>query len=413
MIRRIIQSVTLTIGICAFAQQNSSSPYSYFGTGEQFFRGSIEHKSMGGIGVFPDSIHLNLANPASYGDLKLTVISAGMKTTINKMSSDTQHQTTNRYAVDYVAVGIPIGKFGVAFGINPQTSVGYKIRTAEGTTLNSSTGEGGENRVFLGLGYQILPNLSIGIEGNYGFGNILTENRLFLSTSPYSTLINNNMHISAFSYNLGVMYTHQFGKDYKLFTSLTYRPSYNMDIKREKKASVMHATLTGQNTDEVIIFPETKETYSMPNRYSFGLGLGKFRKWAFAAEYVHTAKSPFDTPISQGDSNFINKEATRLSIGGYYVPKFNSFSNYFERVTYRFGVRMETTGLVINNQEIKDNAISIGANFPIGRSFSDMAIQLEYGQRGTQKANLIKEDYFNISLGFSISDKWFRKLLFE
>lgn len=413
MIKKLIKGITLMISVCAFAQQNSSSPYSYFGTGEQFFRGTVEQKSMGGLGILPDSIHLNLSNPASYSTLKLTVISAGVKTTINKMSSDTDKHTTNRYAPDYIAVGIPLGKFGVAFGINPQTSVGYKISTNDGTSLNTSTGEGGENRVFLGLGYRIIPNLNVGIEGNYNFGNILAENRLYLSTSPYSTVINHTMRVSAFNLNFGAMYTHNLNRNYNLFTSFTYQPSYNLDIRREKEARTLLSVNTGQLTDETVTFAETKESYTMPERYSFGLGLGKFREWMFGAEYVHTEKSPFDTPISEGSANYTNQKATRISIGGYYIPRFNSFSNYFDRVTYRFGARFENTGLVVNNQEIKDNAISVGANFPIGRAFSDMALQLEYGQRGTKNAGLVKENYFNISLGFSISDKWFNKYLID
>ena len=37
---------------------------------------------------------------------------------------------------------------------------------------NRFNGQGGVNKVFFGLGYQITDNLSIGIDANYNFGNI-------------------------------------------------------------------------------------------------------------------------------------------------------------------------------------------------------------------------------------------------
>ncbi len=50
----------------------------------------------------------------------------------------------------------------------------------------------------------------------------------------------------------------------------------------------------------------------------------------------------FTTQGKRGDysSNLSNIEtgtATKLSLGGYFIPKYNSFSGYFKRVTYRAG----------------------------------------------------------------------------
>lgn len=59
------------------AQQRTSSPYSFFGLGQQTFKGTIENRSMGGIRTYSDSIHVNLRNPASYGNLRLTTYTVG------------------------------------------------------------------------------------------------------------------------------------------------------------------------------------------------------------------------------------------------------------------------------------------------------------------------------------------------
>jgi hypothetical protein len=51
----------------------------------------------------------------------------------------------------------------------PYSSVGYKIKyDAENDTENSSfNGTGGLNKAFLGVGYQINRNLSVGADANY------------------------------------------------------------------------------------------------------------------------------------------------------------------------------------------------------------------------------------------------------
>ena len=48
------------------SQNNTSSPYSFYGIGSLDFKGTSESRAMGGVSVFNDSIHMNFRNPASY-----------------------------------------------------------------------------------------------------------------------------------------------------------------------------------------------------------------------------------------------------------------------------------------------------------------------------------------------------------
>jgi hypothetical protein len=84
-------------------------------------------------------------------------------------------------------------------------------------------------------------------------------------------------------------------------------------------------------------------------------------------------------------------------------------------VTYRAGFRYENLGFKVQNQSITDIGINFGLGIPLKRSssafvnFSNINVNFEYGQRGTRNANLIKEDYFSMSLSISFNDKWFEK----
>lgn len=98
-------------------------------------------------------------------------------------------------------------------------------------------------------------------------------------------------------------------------------------------------------------------------------------------------------------------------VGGYYIPDYDSFSSYLKRIVYRAGFRYENTGLIVNDKDINNYGMNFGLGLPLGNSKLDLGF--EFGKRGTTTNNLIQENYFNLSVGISISDKWFRKVLID
>ena len=163
MIKKIILSACLLISFVSFAQQGTASPYSFYGIGDARFKGTLENRSMGGVAVEQDSIHLNIENPSSYASLRQTTFTVGGTFGTSKLKTNEESAKAQRTTFDYLAVGIPMGKFGAAFGLVPMSSVGYKIlndnSTTEGATSSQFEGKGGVNKVFFGLGYKIKTKL--------------------------------------------------------------------------------------------------------------------------------------------------------------------------------------------------------------------------------------------------------------
>src|SRR5690554_2521709 len=175
MIRKIIFGAVLFICSYSFAQEGSVSPYSYYGTGDLRFKGTAENRSMGGISVYADSIHLNLNNPASLGKLRLTTFSVGGNYNSVNLKTTDQKETASDFTFDYIAIGIPLGNnLGMSFGLRPYTSVGYKIETLDESVnpskFNRYEGEGGINKAHFALGYESLGNFSVGALANFNFG---------------------------------------------------------------------------------------------------------------------------------------------------------------------------------------------------------------------------------------------------
>ena len=81
--------LALVTTITTMAQNGTVSPYSIFGIGEFRSGTTIDNRAMGGLSMAGDSIHINLQNPAAYGDLKITAYTVGISyRTINFKTND-------------------------------------------------------------------------------------------------------------------------------------------------------------------------------------------------------------------------------------------------------------------------------------------------------------------------------------
>lgn len=400
------------------AQEGTSSPYSFYGLGDVKFKGTNDLRQMGGMAVAGDSVHLNLLNPASYAKLRLTSFAVGGTGNFNNLSNNTTKETAQRFSLDYLAVGLPMGKLGFSFGIMPFTNVGYRTRSEvvsdDNTKYNNYKGDGGINRAFIGAGYNLTKNLSIGAEYQYNFGDIATESIVFMPNIILGTREQNNSNIKGNSFNIGAFYTKDINEKYFLNASLTYSPEANFTSANSRNVVTVSVGSSGSLIQDVdpleINVNDTKLT--VPKKYSFGTGFGQKNKWFIGAEYTFQENSKLGNRFDDiANASFENSQ--KYAIGGFYIPKYNSFSKYLERVTYRAGFRYENTGLVINNTPVNDYGMNFGLGLPVGGRLTSMNVGFEFGKRGTTSNNLIQENYFNFTVGLSINDLWFIKRKYD
>ena len=408
MFRKIIAGIFILIAGTVLAQEGTTSPYSFYGIGSLKFRGTTENRSMGGISVFSDSIHLNLQNPASYSALRLVNFSVGASHQSNSQKNITEKQNVSTTALDYLAMGIPMGKFGMGFGLTPYTAVGYHFYSDSNASITEYSGKGGVNKAFLSLAYQVLPELSIGVESNYNFGKIENTAISQKNDIQYATRTYNSSELHGFSFNFGAIYKRMITKELELSGSLTYTPetSFSSDnFRRIGTLSIMPAGVLVIDESDVDV---EKTRFTFPSQFTVGAGISKPKNWGIAAEFTLQETSNFNNRAFTTE-NVTYKNASKYRLGGYYIPKYNSFGNYFQRVVYRAGVRFEETGLKMNGHEINEFGISFGFGMPVGRLFSNVNLGFELGKRGTTDFGLIQENFFNTFLSFSLNDRWFEK----
>jgi len=410
--------------------QGSASPYSFYGIGSLNFNGTTENRAMGRLSILTDSIHMNFRNPASFtgndlkafnneGRLVKFTVSVG-NTDINFKTDNTTGKST-RTSFDYLGLSIPMGKFGMGFGLMPHSSVGYKLESLDVDNLikYKYSGKGGLNKVLLGFAYQFSESLAAGVNFDYNFGNIQNNAIEFLydvNLDPldYHSREANRSDLSGFSYNLGLTFKPMISDLIQLHSAFTYAPNYNLNSKNNRTFSSIVINSIGEefpinNIDVNLESLGLKKTnLSMPSKTSIGLGIGKLRKWFIGTEYTFVKTSVFKSDLINID-NSSYEDASTISLGGFFIPEYSSFNSNLKRFVYRSGIYFEKTGLIINNQSIKELGITFGLGVPVGSMFSNLNFALEVGKRGTTDANLVEEKFMNLKMSLSLNDRWFVK----
>jgi long-subunit fatty acid transport protein len=417
MIKKIIVSTCLLFSFVSFAQEGTASPYSFFGIGDVRYKGTAEMRSMAGIGIEQDSIHINLDNPASYANLKLTTFSIGGSYNTTQLKTTTESASTQRTTLDYLAVGLPVGKkMGVGFGLIPYSSVGYKIESiATNVTQNSSRfdGKGGLNKVFLGVGYKINPKWSFGADAQYSFGKIETNSLEFITGIPVGTRESNSVAITGVHFNTGLMFQTKLVSKLNFYSSL----SYSLESKLQSVTARNISTVLFDANYNMSVVDQADEVSAttnlkIPSTITFGAGIGETRRWLLGAQVSMRSAAGLANSYNSL-SNVAYEGSQKYSIGGYFIPNYNSFSSYVKRLVYRGGLKYEKTGLVVNSQSINDIGMTLGIGFPVSGTFSNVNLGFELGKKGTTTSNLVQENYANFSLSLSLNDRWFEKRKFN
>jgi len=408
MYRKTIVGVFLLIAGGLLAQKGTTSPYSFYGIGIHKFSGTMEHRAMGGLGVFSDSIHLNLQNPAGYASLKLVNFSVGASHLTSKQHNTEESQNVSTTALDYLAIGIPMGKMGLGFGLMPYTTVGYHFYSELDSGMSEYSGNGGLNKAFLSLGYQLLPELAIGIDSRYNFGKIENTVTSQQNNVEYGTRARNSSELHGFSFNFGAIYKKMITDQLELSGAVSYSPSTNFTSDNYRNLGTVSILPGGIFTVEERSIELESTQFKFPSQFTIGGAISKPKYWGIGIEYVLQESSDFSNRTFSVE-NITYENASKLRVGGFFIPNYSSFGNYLERVVYRAGARFEQTGLSVDGHGIDEFGISFGLGMPVGRMLSNLNLGFEIGRRGTTDHGLIQENFFNTFLSFSLNDRWFEK----
>jgi len=426
MIKYSILILAIIFNLASYGQVNNTSPYSYFGIGDFNQQSTVVSSSMGGLGIASNyNNQLNFINPAGNSTLGFTTLSIAGKTNFLQVNDGATIQSASSTSLSYLALGVPLGeKGGFVVGLQPNSNVGYAITEEllnldeEVAEANVFNGNGGTNRFFGSFGYKVYEGLSLGIEGEYIFGQIdnnLINQRQDVDLYTRHRLISN---ITGGGIKIGAQYQKELKKGLEVNAGASVKLSNKLNTTSEEYLYSFNYTTFGveQPQDTLVNRIDIEGKIERPLSWAAGIGIGKPHTWYAGVEYTAQDAINFDESVFLSNNKVKYDASSKISFGGFWLPKKNSITSYWHRVTYRAGLKIESPGLSISTSgnpneftTLDDFGISFGLGLPIGNQLSQVNLGFEYGNRGNTTDGLIKENYFNLRLGLNLADKWFHK----
>lgn len=415
--------------VIANAQVTVQSPYSRFGLGN--LKGSTlpQYRAMGGIstGVYRTSYfnNINIQNPASYASIGLTTVDIGLSTSITELSNSNTSENSFNATLSHVAFAFPVSrKSALSFGVLPYSELGYDFKNTvtvgNSTTTNKTvdykyTGEGGLTKAYLGYGVQFGDHFRIGANAEYLFGNLSqTRSTEYADPASINSRIQAKQSVGGIAVSYGAQY--DFRLDNKTTLVFGYSGSSSSKINSRKSNVVTQYQIVNGSEDtarDTLSNVENEKTnLKLPLIHNFGFSILRENKWLIGADYRMGKWSELSIDnVNQG-----LQDTYGVSVGGQYTPDITAINGYFKRVDYRLGFRYDKTYVQLNNQDIKQMAVTFGLGLPLAsynRSFYKLNLSAELGKRGTLNNGLLQEKYINLHLGFTLNDKWFTRFKFD
>jgi long-subunit fatty acid transport protein len=423
--RLILFSIILCfVSLKGIAQDLTKSPYSIIGVGEPYYFGSTYQWAMGQTAQGTRrQADINVMNPASYSALKYTVIDGAAYYSQGSLISKNASSDIDNFSFSYFMFGMPISvkrKAGLVFGLSPYSNLGYNVATNKnygtytGTTLMS--GDGGLSRFHIGVGAQIIKNLSLGLNVNYLFGQTRLDQRLIIPEqyNMYNTAETRSRNIGDFQFQIGSQYHYDYEsglrKDkYSFIAGASYTMATKLAAVEEHYVRSLGIGGTVLNMDTIFYEQSNRGTVDLPFTFSGGVTWEKKDCWSLSADVNYTNWSSYR---SFGYSDSL-KNMLGFNIGASYIPNSSDYKNYFKRAEYRIGARYDNGNLRVRDNNISSYGISAGVGLPMGKSKSRINISGEYYVKGTTNNNLLKEEYFRIIFGINFTDRWFQRTKYE
>jgi len=407
------------------AQSIGNSPYAAFGIGDVKYDNTTDVNAMGGIStayIWDFNNNFNFSNPAANKNLELATLKVEATNENNFFKSDYGNINVTKHStyLSNITIAFPITskvKFGM--GYQPYSSKKYSILRQ--TTFDTGTvrselfrGEGTLSTVQAAVSYQISPEFAMGFRTNFFFGNLYDNNEVAFSNSELINGYETKNKIKTFNFTLGTAYQKKLEKDRKLTLGATYTFGNTGQMETAYTNST-YFYMPGETRENIAIIEQkySKDKNLIPMEFSVGAGYGQDAKWFMGTQFDFKKGET----IQYLGQPFSNQNSYKIAAGGWYLPNYNNFRNYFSRVTYRYGAYYEKGNLSINGTNINQFALTAGVTLPFeNRSVNRMSgidLGIELGKRGTVDNNLIRQNFINLRVGINFADKWFMKRLYD
>ncbi|MCX6316122.1 MAG: hypothetical protein NTW29_02445 [Bacteroidetes bacterium] len=386
--------------------QNVTSPYSILGIGDLETREFSRYSSAGHTGLAqrnPNGISLN--NPASltalpYKTIHFDVAMRGKVSHFQFPGEDTGTAASKDYVIKQVSLAFRLNKkTGISAGIRQYSAINYKYNydklflDGNTTYTKSVEGNGGINQVFLSAGRTAGTHWSVGITASWLFGTLQRTTTYTGSSISLNLLQQEDNFLNAVKAEAGIQYYTGTARRWQHTAGATF-----------SAATSLKGQLTSSYSENGTAITEVLAG-GLQFKLPVTAGLAYTATWrgqlqlSIQANYAHWEKQKVNY------KNAYTAPAAGFGAGVQYAFFKNVFQGKIERSFLSMGVHTSTSYIRINNQPLRDYAITAGGGF---NPFPQISLYtgFEWGVKGQLAVNQVRENYMQFNLGITLKDIW-------
>lgn len=425
MFKRIVL-ITVFLGLfgaTAYAQSEdgqakNGSVYSKIGIGYPVEMGNTASQSMGLLGIsYNETFVGSMSNPAHWGTTVYGLGVGGIGVQSYNASDVTGNATNSNFSINQFQLQLPIirGKLGISGSFSPVTEANFRTyqetqRVTQGVqqdTLNiglENRGSGGVNRAEFGVGWQLTKNISIGYAASAVF---LSLDNGFVASFPQQPYRDVNFTLET----SGVGFGNRFGTSIQLPNLFRENDQLGIGVAVELPVTLdAEREQTGDIDDGGINFttelPNQEGPIKLPLKVSGGVSYSPSNLLMIGAEGLYQGWSDFRNDFKSSEEQLF-ADRYKLGLGLQYFPYVTGSNKFLSNFKYRAGASYDTGHLRIEGQRINTLKFSFGLGIRSPRSNSSIDLSLEYGIRGTNSMNLVKEQIWGVRLSLNLAELMF------
>lgn len=409
---------------------NTGSFYSGFGFGAPADLNSPNTMGMGLSGVSNYSgFAPNSSNPAHWGLSGFTqgTVSVGMT---NYNASDAFDASRNAlFEFENFQLVLPIwrNKVGVSASFNPITKSDFhrtssgNFQPIDGIALDdveyatSTRGSGGINQFEFGAGIRLIDNISVGYSmGAYLLSQKQEVTAAFSDISYRRITYNRDIDGYAFGHRFGLFANKSslFGSEDQISAGATLSLPVTFDAERSVTS---FRTVNGRRT--LIEVGEndagSSGTIKLPLEINAGLTYNLNRFVNFSSELLIQNWNEAQYSYNLDQQSYF-KDRLKAGFGIQYHPyRTEQDRGFLSNFKYSVGSSYDTGHLNINGKDIDTLYLNAGIGLFSRQASSSIDLSFQYGIRGTESSNLVKENIWGFKLSLNLAEYMFVRPKFQ
>jgi len=404
---RIYLILLITFNVGLFGQGGTNYTYNGIGEVENFH--NAQFAGMAGTSIaMPMYNGININNPAMWTYNEYTKMQIGYKFNQNLIANNELEIAQFNGKLDGLQMIMVLDTssgFTLGMGLYSYSNVNFSVSKPISYSLDdefsvsgkhNKLGEGGVSTAYVGMSYEVIDNLSLGLSANLNFGRILSSSEsLFEDDRAFDQYAIFDDAVLGSFYKVGLAYEYE-----NFIVGGFYETKSNTTISNEtvylKSNKIAMEPI--MDTTEIVI----------PSKYGFGLSYNT-KNYIIGFDYISQDFTEMQykkgTDVSFGDN-------MSISLGGIRKGSRSYNSNFINKISYMAGLGYNKYYFNVLDNDITEFFGSFGMSIPLSdNTLFDVSVVL--GSRGSKDNGLIQEQFAKFNFNISIGETWFKPYKFE